>query len=80
MLKFRTQIAGRFTVKDKIVGSRADLGEIQEARILNRILRRTSQGWEYEADQRHAELIIRGMNLEMQKQLRLQVKTSQSGN
>ena len=51
---FRKSISGRFTVKDKIVGSRTDLGEISEARILNRVLRRTNQGWEYEADQRHA--------------------------
>ena len=30
----------------------------KEARILNRIIRVTPQGWEYEADQRHADLII----------------------
>ena len=64
---FRKQISGRFTFEDNIVGSRADLGEVNEAIILNRVLRRTSQGWEYEADQRHAELIIRGMNLENAK-------------
>ena len=31
---------------------------MREARILNRIIRVTADGWEYEADQRHAELIM----------------------
>ena len=33
-------------------------GQVREARILNRIIRVTADGWEYEADQRHAELIM----------------------
>ena len=33
-------------------------GEVQEVRILNRILRETRLGIEYEADPRHAEMII----------------------
>ena len=33
-------------------------GEVKEAWILNRVIRVTSQGWQYEADQRHADLII----------------------
>ena len=41
-------------MKDKIVGPRKDLGEVMETRILNRIVRWTGSGWEYEADQRHA--------------------------
>ena len=55
---FRAQVANRFMVKDKVVGMRADLGEVKETRILNRIIRTTVNGWEYEADQRHSELII----------------------
>ena len=35
---FRAQIAQRFTVKDKVVGTRADLGEVVETRVLNRII------------------------------------------
>lgn len=31
---------------------------MKEAKILNRVIRVTDQGWEYEADQRHADLII----------------------
>ena len=34
-----------------------------EIRLLNRIVRRTTEGYEWEADQRHAELIISGMGL-----------------
>ena len=30
---------------------------MQEARILNRIIRRTGQGWEIEADQRHMDIL-----------------------
>ena len=33
-------------------------GESKEERILNRVIRVTSEGWAYEADQRHADLII----------------------
>ena len=41
-----------------MVGMNAQDGEVREARILNRVIRVTPQGWEYEADQRHADLII----------------------
>ena len=33
------------------------------ARVLNRILRITEQGWEYEPDQRHAEMIVEQLGL-----------------
>ena len=68
--EFRKALARRFTVKDKVIGSRADLGEVQETRVLNRIIRWTPKGWEYEADQRHAELIIRGMGMEDAKSVK----------
>ena len=44
--EFRKALARRFTVKDKVIGSRADLGELQETRVLNRIIRWTTKGWE----------------------------------
>ena len=47
----------RFKVKTQVVGSGA--GEAPEGRILNRTVRCTQQGWEYEPDQRHAELIVK---------------------
>ena len=57
-------------MKDKVIGSRPDLGEIQETRVLNIILRWAPKRWEYEADQRHAELIIRGMGMEGAKSVK----------
>ena len=48
-------------MKTKVIGPGAD--EMKEANVLNRTVRITSNGWEYEADQRHADLIIRGLNL-----------------
>ena len=64
---FRQQIANRFTVKDKIVGMKTAEGEITETRVLNRIVRITPNGWEYEADQRHADLIISELGLSSAK-------------
>ena len=37
--------------------------EIQEGRVLNRIIRRTDEGWEIEPDQRHADIIVHEMGL-----------------
>ena len=70
MREFRQALAKRFTVKDKVLGAGANLGELQETRVLNRIIRWTPRGWEYEADQRHAELIIRGMGMENAKSVK----------
>ena len=82
---FKEQLARRFTIKSKIVGSgapcvshsgaalssdrdvRHEGQEKTESRILNRIVRWTPEGWEYEADQRHAELIIQAMGMEKGK-------------
>ena len=41
-----------------------DQVEVDEARILNRVVRVTEAGWEYEADQRHADLLITGMGMQ----------------
>ena len=38
-----------------------------EARVLNRILRVSPEGWEYEPDQRHVDLLVRGLGLEAAK-------------
>ena len=53
-----SKLSARFEIKITVVGPNAQEGEAQEARILNRVIRITAQGWEYEADQRHADLII----------------------
>ena len=41
-----------------------DEGQVDEVRLLNRILRWTPAGLEYEADKRHAELIVKELGLE----------------
>ena len=41
-----------------------ELQEVDEARILNRIVRITEEGWDYEADQRHADLFVKGSGME----------------
>ena len=59
---FREQIRGRFDVK---VRGRMGDGDhdIKSIRILNRVLTWTPTGILYEADQRHAELIMKGMGI-----------------
>ena len=57
----KMQLEKRFEIKTKLVGMRSD--EAKEERILNRIIRVTAHGWEMEADQRHADILIEQMNL-----------------
>ena len=65
--EFQTQIAKRFTVKTKVIGPEERLGDLREARVLNRLIRCGQQGWEYEPDQRHAELIVKSLGMEKAK-------------
>ena len=62
---FRKMLEARFDIKTAVIGDGLD--EVCEDRVLGRIIRVTSNGWEYEADQRHAELIVRGLGLEKAK-------------
>ena len=52
----------RFGIKTVVIGG-GD-GEVREAKVLNRVIRKTDEGWEYEADHRHAYMIIRTLELE----------------
>ena len=54
----------RREIRDQDVGHRRSTQRASRRRLLGRVIRRTPTGWEYEADQRHAELIIRGLHLE----------------
>ena len=54
-------LENEYEIKTQIVGHQA--GCQTEGKILNRIVRCTSNGWEYEADPRHAELIIEQLGL-----------------
>ena len=52
----------RFQITSMRIGGGAN--EAREGRILNRIIRRTEAGWEYEADQRHRDLIVEALGLQ----------------
>jgi hypothetical protein len=51
----------RFEIKCNTIGSGA--AHDREGRVLNRVIRRTNRGWEYEADQRHSEIIVAALKL-----------------
>ena len=55
---FKTKLAERVKVKNKIIGPCTAWGDLEEAGVLNRVIRYTQEGWEYEPDQRHVDLII----------------------
>ena len=55
-------LKSRFEIKSKTMGLQKD--ESREERILNRVIRVSGNSWEYEADQRHAGLIIRETGVE----------------
>ena len=66
MNKFRVALEARFKIKTQMVGLGG--GEEQsEARALNRVIRATEDGWEYEPDQRHIDLLIDGLGLQQAK-------------
>ena len=58
---FLQKLESRFEIKTSVIGT--GVGEVREARVLNRILRITELGWEYEPDQRHAEMIVEQLGL-----------------
>ena len=59
---FRSCLEARFEVKTSMIGHGPN--DASEGRVLNRIIRATSGGWEYVGDQRHAELIVQSLNVE----------------
>ena len=56
----KERLKERFEIRSTTVGIDESAGEVDKARILNRIIRVSGEGWEYEADQRRADLIIKG--------------------
>ena len=62
---FREKMEQMFGIKTSVVGT--GFGEAQEARVLNRIVRTTSNSWEYEPDQRRAEMIVQQLGLKEAK-------------
>ena len=74
--KFRKQLEARFEIKTQVIGPEisatractADEGDesdkvIQEGRVLNRVTRWITDGWEIEPDQRHADIIVHELGL-----------------
>ena len=51
------KLEDKYEIKTTVVGRRPGLKK--EVRILNRVVRWTEGGWEYEADQRHGEIIVK---------------------
>ena len=59
----------RFSIMTVMVGhSTAEKFE-KEGKILNRVIRATPEGWEYESDQRHVEAMIEYFGLDDAKEL-----------
>ena len=52
----------RFKASKLVVGARENVDT--EAKVLKRIIRVNSSGWEYEVDQRHAGILIKTLNVE----------------
>ena len=44
--EFNTKLAKRFDIKTTVIGNRSDLGETNEGKVLNRIVRHTEHGYE----------------------------------
>ena len=65
--ELRLQLSKSFEIKSAIMGEDAHLAK--EGKILNRIVRCTSAGWEMEGDQRHGEIIAKELGLETSKGL-----------
>ena len=42
---------------------------VKESKILNRVVRATNEGWEYESDQRHVEIIVEQLGVANMKPL-----------
>ena len=57
----RKEVGKKFEVKASILGPEED--EVEEVTILGRVVRWTDQGLEYEADPRHAEIIVNELSL-----------------
>ena len=65
--RLKAKLSESFEIKSSIIGKTVHLEK--EGKILNRIVRITSDGWEVEADQRHGELIAQELGLEKAKGL-----------
>ena len=75
--KFKEKMEQRFEINTSVIGTGSS--EVQEARVLNRIIRVTAKCWEYEPDQRHAEIIVDQLGLKDAKSVESQPTSRRSG-
>ena len=61
----KNELEKKYELKTNVIGT--GVGAAREGRVLNRIIRFTTEGIEYEADQRHAELIVQEMQVQDEK-------------
>ena len=73
--QFRQKLEARFEIKTRLIWPQPDASSARagasgrgedvqsEGRVLNRIVRWTSDGWEIEPDQRHADIIVHELQL-----------------
>ena len=54
-----------YEIKTQKIGTAE--GDKEEGKVLNRVIRRTGNGWEIEADPRHAELVVEQLGLQDDK-------------
>ena len=59
----RDRLEARFEMKTVMVGHSTAEKVEKEGNILNRVIRATPDGWEYESDQRHVEAMIEDLEL-----------------
>ena len=59
---FKRTLENKYEIKTDILGPGAT--HKKDIRVLNRVLRWTQGGIEYEPDQRHAELVVKELELE----------------
>ena len=57
------ELEKKFDMKTQVVGHSNSEGVQREAKILNRVIRATQDGWEYECDQRHVEIMLEQLGL-----------------
>ena len=62
---FNKTMGAKYETKSKLLGP--DAGQTAEIRVLNRVLRWTKDGIQYEPDQRHAEIIVKAMGVQGSK-------------
>ena len=76
-----------FEMKTEVLGPNSEAGETREVRFLNRILTWNDNGISWEADPRHAEMVVKQLGLEgarvaatpgLRKRTRLRLETQRA--